>query len=1002
MNKASDYEDVSVAALDYEDVPGAASDYEDLPSTGFQFGGGGAPAAGVTGDFGDETILSSMKHGVVGSIGGMLWNQQIPQPPGKQSFLEETTQGLTQSFLDLPFIFGGLLAGGAPGAFGLPMGIRKVIMDKYAKGDIEGAKDFLGRALGAVKETAKGELTGATVAKVGGLVPGLAKFPAEVGAATVVGAGLEGRMPTVREGASNLLIMGALHGAGKGIEALRRMPQETPRAPKEPIISPKTTTETLPGEIPKYAASVNLERQNISTEAKLLELQAAEAHPKTTETWTETGKKAAELSKDPDIIPRLKTKISEGSALNPEETKVFRDYNATTFEVLKNQIDVLTPEEFNVKYKDVQDNVFALESQEAAVQGRAFNIRKQQAGNTEVFKALGKLKGNLNERQKQDLKNVDTSNPESVRNFVKNLPDPKLREYFFEYWYNNILSGLPTHIVNVFGNTLWQTYQLPHRSLVGAIDASISKLTGRQRQVYVSEIIPMMAGYKSGFVPGAKEAWKMFSSGQVPDFVSKWHMDAGTSAGAFERSPNAVLRSKPVVFAMSGFLRALSAMDVWAKTMGLDAQSKALAWRMGKQRGLSGSFLDKFVIDKLKEMPPEIESGAKEFAKHNVFMDDPGKFTRWIEQGRKILPWESGRFVIPFLNTVSNLTQRGIELTPGVGLIFEGYKKATGQKALPTSEVIAKQIEGSILTLYMLHLIDEGRITGAVPQNPTKKDAFYREGKIPWAIRVGDNWYQYSRVQPFNMPLAAVASLYDALTDEKNYKGDNRFEKVTNLFMSTAGGVAGSVLDSSYLQGVTNLLDRYGSRRGWIQRMGSSLVPYSSFWRSINRAYEVATEGSAKVRPSNTWLGAFSQVIPGISTGIPAKLNVWGKEVEIPGGVFRQWLPFKMSEATTDPLETELERLGYYPGLPGQNVSIGGKPVKLPDELYRDYCISYGNRAKGILDNFINQPGYKNIPQDEYKVKAIKRVLDTVGEQELNMAKMKYLQQQQQKVGGVK
>ena len=77
----------------------------------------------------------------------------------------------------------------------------------------------------------------------------------------------------------------------------------------------------------------------------------------------------------------------------------------------------------------------------------------------------------------------------------------------------------------------------------------------------------------------------------------------------------------------------------------------------------------------------------------------------------------------------------------------------------------------------------------------------------------------------------------------------------------------------------------------------------------MNRAYEKATEGEAKVRESGTWLSALAHVIPGLSGQVPAKLNIWGDEVVIPGSVLQHWLPYKWSKETQDPVEIELERL---------------------------------------------------------------------------------------------
>jgi hypothetical protein len=61
----------------------------------------------------------------------------------------------------------------------------------------------------------------------------------------------------------------------------------------------------------------------------------------------------------------------------------------------------------------------------------------------------------------------------------------------------------------------------------------------------------------------------------------------------------------------------------------------------------------------------------------------------------------------------------------------------------------------------------------------------------------------------------------------------------------------------------------------------------------------------------------------------------------------------------------ELERLGVYPGLPGKTMTIDGKKVELPDDLYREYAISLGSDLKQVLDVVIATPGYQNIAKQQ-------------------------------------
>lgn len=731
----------------------------------------------------------------------------------------------------------------------------------------------------------------------------------------------------------------------------------------------------------KYAGSINVNKQNIPQPYKEFEAEVSALAPKKTQTWDETGKLSEEILKDYKKSARTLEKAKRGEALNAEEIDAVRQINVNAIDRLKEIVETETPEAVNEQFASYVNDVFKPLSDASSEAGRALNIHKKEVSIRRLANAFSELEKGLNPRQIREFKELNLENPIEVKRFIERLPDPKLKDYLYEFWYNSILSGVPTHIVNVASNTGWALWQLAvHRPFKTIIDAGISTLTGRQRHYYLSETIPAIAGYVKAFKKGASGAWEMTKSGKLVEFETKWEREIGAmTLGSFERSPHRALRAiAPLITPPT---KALRAMDVWANTMAYDANIAAQARRASIRQGIKPENRRAFESALIKNPTEEMRLKATDVAKHFTFMDDPGKITSWIIQGRNVIPL--GRLVVPFVNTIANLTKRGVEMTPGLGLLLA--------KGRSPASVIASQIEGSILGLYILQKCDAGEITGSAPENPTEREAFYRQGKQAWAIRLGDTWYQYRRIEPFNTVIASVAIAYDKI---KNAKDE---ETATQIFGNMAEGLAENIIDSSYAQGVTNILDRYGRRKGMVQRQLASLVPYSSFWRSINRAYEASTEGSAKVRDTKSLLGAMSQTLPPGTLDLlglekpKARLNVWGEEIELKGGVFRQWLPYKWSEEIDDPVERELERLGVYPGLPKQKVTIRGEEVELPDKLYAEYAMSVGSKMKKALTGLVTQRGYQANKNDLMKVKRIDHMLSSIRRQELNKAKSLYI-----------
>jgi len=409
--------------------------------------------------------------------------------------------------------------------------------------------------------------------------------------------------------------------------------------------------------------------------------------------------------------------------------------------------------------------------------------------------------------------------------------------------------------------------------------------------------------------------------------------------------------------------------------MAYDAQMNALIHRLGRQKGLSGEKLKAFEND-LHQNPDKIPEGfmkeAADFAKYSTFMDDPGKLSQAITTLRNVgIKTESiGEvkplvFVVPFVQTIGNLMKRGIEMVPGAGLAL-----ARGQKA---ADVIAKQIEGSVITAAVMYKIADGEITGQAPKEENQREAFYREGKLPWAIKMGGTWYQYRRIEPFNTAIAAAANAYDQIQNAKD--GDT----AATIFGNVADNFATNLFDSSYMQGLTNVLDKYGKRQGMFQRTAASFIPMSGFLRSVNRAAESATEGKVGVRDSKTLSGAVSQVIPFWHNGQPIKVDVFGQEKLIPGGAARQWSPFKLSEAKNDPVEKELARLKYFPGLPNKVSQIAGMSFPVDEKDHHDFVMTTGKEAKQYFSIAVSHPEYRAWT-DKEKKDHLKSVFDDIKE----------------------
>ena len=194
----------------------------------------------------EPSYKDAIEEGFDNSIIGLLRSQKIPELQKQEvmeniPFAKRIAMQASTVAGDMPFMITGALIGapgGAPaamgGAFALPMGLRKVLIDKYSKGEINSAEEFLDRLWGASWATLKGEAIGMATGVAGKLAPtGLMAIPIETATMTVVGSALEGRIPHAQEFIDTALIIGGLRISTGIAGKLRNIYTEVGRRPIE-------------------------------------------------------------------------------------------------------------------------------------------------------------------------------------------------------------------------------------------------------------------------------------------------------------------------------------------------------------------------------------------------------------------------------------------------------------------------------------------------------------------------------------------------------------------------------------------------------------------------------------------------------------------------------------------------------------------------------------------------------------------------------------------------
>jgi len=547
-------------------------------------------------------------------------------------------------------------------------------------------------------------------------------------------------------------------------------------------------------------------------------------------------------------------------------------------------------------------------------------------------------------------------------------------------FYEGILSGM-ANPKNFFSNAMWLAYQIPSRGVRAMTDATLSHpivkgifpaMKERQRKYYFAEMGALWRGLSNrrSMQTALKVAKLTWDTGVMPEnLTTKWNMEIGHITDTLERAGF----SEKWARYLSPFTRTLIVTDLFFKSIAADAQMQALIVRDMQRTGKD--FADIEVTDQMTDE-------ALEFSNMVTFMDNPGAVAKSAGAVRRAISEfvPGGWVVIPFVNTLANIFDRAMEKTPGIG-VWKGWKNISREakqkkigwwdtKSLP--EALANQMEGAVLAMVLLLLLDEDRVTGEAPKNSAQRRSFFALGKKPHAFKVGDQWISYRQVEPFNIVISNIVAVRDAMKRSPEDTWDE-------TFFSFAHGVATNLSRNTYIDNIYRAIESGWNMKEFAKGIPAGFVPYSGFWRQINRSYEASQDGGRYIRSNHELTSAMANALPWFVTdaiGItpPPRIDALGEEVLIPGGVLKQWMPLQWQASIDDPVEQELDRLQIYPGLPSRRVKIRGQEVVLPIEFYRDYSILYGKGVKEAIDKAIKSPSYHR-REDQQKARGLSRAI---------------------------
>ena len=438
--------------------------------------------------------------------------------------------------------------------------------------------------------------------------------------------------------------------------------------------------------------------------------------------------------------------------------------------------------------------------------GRSFRILREmkKASETSVSEeqALTAIMENtggkeFNEQKLEAIYGIINSNEGSAARAIKQINLATTREMLFQVYYNNLLSGIDTHMVNMGAGVLLQHFHHLAR-FAGGTKGSIHKMINKQHKGLTFK--SALAGYY-GYMQSMMDGLRVFSSslltGQSIDTFSKVPIDDSISGGKInvrnltyntagkvskrlreniEQDPNyladnAFFKGADAVLDVSTRYapRFMKAADDMLKFMFYRSELHTYAYTKALDEVETGVLADKDFSKRIKEIindplkqAPDIRLKSIDAARDTVLQRKLDKFGAAIHAVLKEqtnLPGSAAlgtlaKMVTPFFGTLYNLTKVGVELTPGVNIAMATKLKGSRlYEMLHSTDPVQRDMAvGHLITshgmVFMSTLMAaQGYVKGGDPIYGSQKDndtlRFMKTGPDEFSILV-----PWSRLDP--------------------------------------------------------------------------------------------------------------------------------------------------------------------------------------------------------------------------------------------------------------
>lgn len=544
---------------------------------------------------------------------------------------------------------------------------------------------------------------------------------------------------------------------------------------------------------------------------------------------------------------------------------------------------------------------------------------------------------------------------------VKN-PPAGAEDWFRLIRYNSMLSGPRTMEINAIGGVtelLWK----------GGRDVATSLAKGD---------LGSLRGEVTGIVSQFKKANENFLDtlrhGITSDAAARGDLPQSVSS----RTRNPVGKTAATVLEAPG--RMLQAVDEWVRTIAYGMELGRQSGKTASSMGLKGDAWSEHVAKILSDPSPALMKAADEAAERLTFKGDMGSLGEALAHVQKV-PYV-GNILLPFLRTVYHITARGVDRSPlgavgtAVDLARGAYApgKALPKGVRPLGERSFDNAVGTAATAAFAWYAFEGKLSGAGPDDPEKRDLLRAQGWQPYSVKIGDRWVSYSNWGPIAVPLAMSAAIAEG---QQYKKGD---DNALQVFADTARRFGELTTEQTYLQGIGLLYkaikdpEAYGSQ--WTTGLAQSMVPFGA---AINTAGQAGDDVQRKPEKFDIPQALAGRNVPGFGgrDSVPVAQDVLGRPVQNQQSGINAINPLRSSQSKPDPAAKLFADAGVDLPRPddritldvgrGQSLSV---PIKPEEERY--WQQRFGEHVQQLTADLQTNPKFAEAPI-EVRAKELQR-----------------------------